>query len=97
MSFPGEVWSGYRPHLVHHTTNFLVSGTIWLFLFLFHLLASLLPISGLAAKFLVALHSLGTIAAMAIFVWFSVNDSIVIYAERSKLATTRTDAVEKIS
>jgi hypothetical protein len=40
-----------------------------------------LPITGFAAKFVVALHSLGTVAAMAIFLFFSINDIIQVRRE----------------
>ncbi len=78
MNFVKEVWVGYRPYLVRYTVDFLVSGTIWLGLFLFKLFTDFFPVTGSAAKFVVALHSLGTIAAMLIFLTFSVNDTIQI-------------------
>jgi len=78
MNFFFEIWSGYRPYLLRVTIDFLVSATIWLALFLFKILTDILPITGFAARFIVALHSLGTVAALAIFLFFSVNDIIQI-------------------
>jgi hypothetical protein len=82
MTFLSEIWEGYRPYLVRYTIDFLVSGTILLGLFLFRLLTSLLPMWDLAGKFIGALHSLGAIAAMAMFVWTSVNDTIQIHGKK---------------
>jgi hypothetical protein len=78
INFFSEVWSGYRPYLVRFTIDFLVSATIWLALFLFKIVTDMLPITGYAARFIVALHGLGTIAAMLIFLVSSVNDIIQI-------------------
>ncbi len=79
MDFLREIWAGFRPYLLRYTIDFLVSATIWLGLFLFKLLTSILQISGIAADFVMAIHALGTVCAMVIFVWFSVNDTIQVH------------------
>jgi membrane protein implicated in regulation of membrane protease activity len=78
MNFFSELGNGYRPYLLRFSIDFLVCATIWLVLFLFKVMTDVLPITGFAAKFVVALHSLGTDAAMVIFLFFSVNDIIQI-------------------
>jgi hypothetical protein len=79
VKFFMEAWAGFRPYLLKLTVDFLVAGSIWLFLFLFTLLTKLLPISGWAARFLVFIDSLGAVAAMVMLVWFAVNDTIQLH------------------
>jgi len=78
MNFFSKYGVVTAPYLLRVTIDFLVSATIWLALFLFKILTDILPITGFAARFIVALHSLGTVAALAIFLFFSVNDIIQI-------------------
>ncbi|SRR5229473_2474676 len=87
MSVWHEIWGGVRPGIVRHATNFLnefvkylygfmVSCSIWLFLFLFKKITDFFPASGWIATLIVGLHDLGILAAMANLVWFIVNDII---------------------
>ena len=76
MNFFQEVWTGFRPYLVSITQDFLISASLWVFLFIFKLLTYLLPIPGWAGEFIVHVHSAGTLAAVGIFAWMSVIDII---------------------
>ncbi len=62
--------------MVKLTVDFLVTGTLWLGLFVFTVVTNLLPVSGWAGMFFTHVHSAGMVAAFAVFVWLSVNDII---------------------
>lgn len=79
MNFFKEVWLAYRPYLVKLTVDFLVPVTMWVGLFIFTSLTNLLPIPGWAGEFVIHLHSAGTVAAIGIFGWLSINDIIQIH------------------
>lgn len=78
IGFFGEIWQGYRQFLVNYLVDFLVSGTIWLGLYLFTALTSIAHIPGEAAYVISVIHSLGTVAAMVIFVTSSIIDTIQV-------------------
>lgn len=79
MNFIGEVWIGFRPYLIKILVDFLVTGSLWLVLFIFKLLTAFLPITDLAGEMVISLHSAGIVAAVGIFIFFSVNDIIQIH------------------
>ena len=77
MKFSQEVWAGYRPYLVRIIIDFLIPASLWVALYLFHLLTSKLPITGWTGEFIVFLHSAGAVGIFGLFAWWSVNDIIV--------------------
>jgi hypothetical protein len=78
MNFVVEIWRGYRPYAVKLAVDFLVSGSIWVGLFLFQLLHRTLPINSWGAMLIDNLHSAGAVAAFVIFTWLSVADIMVV-------------------
>ena len=78
MNFLKEVWAGYRPYLIKIAIDFLIPATLWVALFIFHILTSYLPITGWAGEFIVFLHSAATVGIVGLFAWWSVNDIIQI-------------------
>ena len=72
-----EVWSGFRPYLIRVSLDFLISGLLWLSLFLFKSLTQLLPIAHWAAEFIEKIHTVGALVA---FVLFGVLFAVDIYA-----------------
>jgi len=75
----GEIWRGYRPHLIKLVVDFLVSATFWVGLFLFHLLTTLLPVPDWAGNLIANIHSTGIIAGLVVFGWLSLNDIYQIH------------------
>jgi len=78
MNFVVEIWRGYRPYAVKLAIDFLVSGSLWVGLFLFQLLRETLPITNWEAILIEHLHSAGVVAAFVIFTWLSVADIILV-------------------
>jgi hypothetical protein len=71
-----EIWAGVRPFFIRIAIDFLLTATLWVGLFLFKVMAHFMPIPNWAGEFVIHLHSLGTVAAVSIFVWYSVLDII---------------------
>ena len=71
-----EVWAGYRPYLVKFIIDFLISTSLWLFLFVFKLVTYYFPVPGWAGDFAVHLHAAGTVAIFGIFACLFVIDII---------------------
>ncbi len=74
MNFFEEVWNGYRPYLVKLTIDFLVCGSLWLVLFIFKFLTTLITVPVWAGVLVVNLHSAGVVAVIFILIWLFVND-----------------------
>ncbi len=74
MDFVNEVWLGYRPYLVRFTIDLLITGTLYIALFIFKLLTEFLPVGGWASDFIVHLHSAGVVGAVGVFALLSVID-----------------------
>lgn len=74
---PAKIWGGFRPYLVRFSVDFLVSGTLWVMLFLFKSLTKLLEIPAPVSEFIITIQSVGVVL---VFVLFGVLFIIDIYA-----------------
>jgi hypothetical protein len=73
-SIATDIWSGFRPYLIRLFIDFMVSGSLWVFLYLFKWLTRLLEIDGPAGRFILNLHAAGAVSAFGIFaVLFAVD------------------------
>jgi len=73
-----EIWGGVRPFFIKILIDFLITASLWVGLYLFKIMASAMPISGWAGELVIVLHSVGTVAAVGIFMWYSIMDIIEI-------------------
>jgi hypothetical protein len=72
-----EVWAGFRPYFVRFTVDFLVSTSLWTFLWAFKRLTQLLSLQGWAADVIIQIHAVGSVSA---FVIFAILFAVDIYA-----------------
>ena len=85
MNFLEEVWSGSRPYLVKIAINLVVAGSLWVVLYVFELLTTLIPISSEAGAIILTLHSAGVVMAFFILVWYSVIDIVEVHREQKNV------------
>jgi len=71
-----EIWAGVRPFFIKIAIDFLITASLWVGLYLFKIMANLMPIPGWAGELVVHIHSAGTVAAVVIFMWYSILDII---------------------
>jgi len=62
------VWQGFRPYLIRFSEDLLIFLSLWVILFVAHWLTRALPLSSLAARFLVGVHE--TVVVLS-FLWLS--------------------------
>ena len=82
MNFFEEVSRPIRSYLVRLTIDFLVSAGLWLALYIFKMLTSLIQVPGWAGTFIVNLHSAGLVATLFILVVLFVIDIAQIRREK---------------
>ena len=76
-----EVWAGFRPYLIKIVVDFMASCLLWTALFLFKLLTKYLDIGTWAAQWIENIHSVGSIAAFALFGILFATDVYAIQAK----------------
>lgn len=64
------VWWKFRPYLIRFSEDLLIFMSLWVVLFFAHWLTTALPLSSLAAKFLVGVHE--TVVVLS-FLWLSLT------------------------
>ena len=73
-----EIWLDFRPYLVKLASDFLISISLWVILYLFEHLTQILPVAEWARDFIVYVHSLNIILAYAAFGILFLSDVIVL-------------------
>ena len=77
-----RVWRRADPYLERLLTDTLVSASLYVVLYLFHVLATYLPVPGWAGEFIENLHAVGIVLALACFAVLFILDIIEIATER---------------
>lgn len=76
-----EIWAEVRPYFVKLSKDFLIATMLWVFLFLFHLLARLAPIEPWVDSFVSNLHAATTVVAFVLLGGFSLVDIFRVHAK----------------
>lgn len=74
LNFALELWSRLRPYLLVIATDSFIALALYLVLFVFHLLATALPIMGWEGQWIPHIHGIGIIGAFVLFAYFIVPD-----------------------
>jgi len=67
VGFFREIWLSLRPYLQKLVVDFCISISLWLTLYVFHVLTEYLAVKGWAGEIIVSIHSLGIVLAFMIF------------------------------
>lgn len=78
-----DIWGGFRPYLVKFLVDFMISGSLWVLLYLFKRLTFLLQIDGPAGEFITNLHAAGAVSAFGIFAVLFVIDLYGLHKEKA--------------
>jgi hypothetical protein len=74
-----EIGKGFRSYFVAITRDFLISGYIWLWLYLFKQLTSHLAVEGIAGDLIVNIHAAGAVGVYVLFAIMTVRDLFIIH------------------
>jgi len=84
LNFFREVWVGFRPYLVKILIDLLISSSLWLVVFAFKSITTLLAVDGWVGTFMINLHSAGMVAAIGVFALLFAADIYSIHKDRNK-------------
>ena len=69
-----DSWKRFRPYGEHITSDFLISGWVWVLLFCFEWLRITLPIHGWTSAFILSLHGVFVVISYISFFFLALAD-----------------------
>lgn len=67
MELVQDIWASLRPYLVKMVADAIIASLLWVFLWLFKGLTSIMPVKGWAGEVIQNVHSMGAVLAFAAF------------------------------